>query len=301
MGVSVERTAIGPTMLVAIDQHDDRPIIIDRWAARILPPVWRVPIALARWGRVRRAMAAVSDKSAPGAWASLLCRKRYIDDLARTAARDGFEALVIVGAGYDTRTYRVPELADMRVWEVDLARNIVAKARALRRCFGEVPPHVNLVPANLEADNLTERLIDHGFDVGMRTVFVWESVTMYLTARAVRETLRQMAECAPGSRLAFTYFRKDFVDGSVMYGADAAYEKFVTKQKLWTFGLHPDDVSGLLAENGWGEIEQLGPVEYRDRHLKPAGRDQPVSEIERAVCAERLPATLPSGGGHDAA
>ncbi len=289
MGVGVERTAIGPTMLVAIDQHEHRPILDDRWAARILPRGWRVPIALSRWGMARRAMIAVSDKSAPGAWASLLCRKRYIDDLARTAAREGLDGLVIVGAGYDTRAYRVPELAGLPIWEVDLAHNIAAKAQALRRCFGAIPPRVTLVPVDLETDNLTEQLIANGFDTAMRTFFVWASVTMYLADRVVRETLRQMADCAPGSRLAFTYFRRDFVDGVALYGADAAYERFVVKQKLWTFGLNPDDVSDLLAEYGWRETEQLGPVEYRARYLAPAGRDQRVSEIERAVYAERVP------------
>jgi methyltransferase (TIGR00027 family) len=299
--MDVERTAIGPTMLVAIDQHDHRPILDDRWAARILPVRWRVPIAMSRWNALRRAMIGVSDKSAPGAWISLLCRKRYIDDLVRTAAREGLDALVIVGAGYDTRPYRLPELAGLPVWEVDLAHNIAVKTQALRRCFGAVPPNVRLVPVNLETDHLTERLIDHGFSTAMRTFFVWESVTMYLAESGVRETLRRMADCAPGSRLAFTYFRKDFVDGAALYGAGAAYERFVVKQRMWTFGINPDDVSVLLAECGWREADQSGPAEYRARYLEPAGRDQPVSEIERAVYAERLPVTLHSGDPNDAA
>lgn len=288
-------------MLVAIDQHEPQPVLIDRWAARILPRLWRVPIELSRWPMLRRAMIAVSDKSAPGAWASLLCRKRYIDDLVRSAAREGLDAVVIVGAGYDTRAYRVPELAGLPVWEVDLAGAVAAKTRALRRCFGAVPPQVTLVPVILGTDNLTERLATAGFDTGMRTLFVWESVTMYLTEAVVRRTLRQMAECAPGSLLAFTYFRKDFVDGTDFYGAEEAYERFVAKQKLWTFGIDPGDVAGVLAEYGWRETEQLGPAEYRARYLKPAGRDQQVSEIERVVCAERLPTALHSGGRHDVA
>lgn len=283
-------------MLVAIDQYEDRPLVDDRWAARILPPVWRIPIGLGRWSRLRHAMIAVSDRSAPGAWASLLCRKRYIDDLVRAAVRDGCDGLVIVGAGYDTRAYRLPELADLPVWEVDLAHNVAAKTQALRRCFGSVPPHVTLVSADLRTDSLTERLAETGFDPTMRVMFVWESVTMYLTEQAVRETLRQMAQCAPRSRLAFTYFRRDFIDGTVRYGADAAYERFVAKQRLWTFGLNPDDVASLLAEYGWRETEQLGPVEYQTRYLSPVARDQRVSEIERAVCAERLPASRHSGG-----
>ena len=38
-------------------------------------------------------------------------------------------------------------------------------------------PAVTLVPADLATDNLTERLIPSGFDAGMRTFYVWVSVT----------------------------------------------------------------------------------------------------------------------------
>jgi O-methyltransferase involved in polyketide biosynthesis len=61
----------------------------------------------------------------------------------------------------------------------------------------------------------------------------------------------------------------------------------VVKRGLWHFGLHPEQVAGFLAEFGWREIEQVRPDEYAVRYLRPAGRDECVSEIERAVYAER--------------
>ena len=96
-----------------------------------------------------------------------------------------------------------------------------------------------------------------------------------------------LAGGAPGSGLAFTFVRKDFLNGQAMYGAEAAYQDFVVKQGLWKFGLHPEQVAGFLAEYGWRECEQVGPDEYADRYLEPAGRTLTASEIERAVYAER--------------
>lgn len=61
----------------------------------------------------------------------------------------------------------------------------------------------------------------------------------------------------------------------------------VVRLHLWKFGLAPADIAGLLAEYGWRETEQLGASEYRKRYLDPAGRSDPVSEIERAVWAQR--------------
>lgn len=56
---------------------------------------------------------------------------------------------------------------------------------------------------------------------------------------------------------------------------------------LWQFGLHPGQAAGFLAEYGWREVEQVGPDEYAVRYLQSVGRREPVSEIERAVYAER--------------
>jgi O-methyltransferase involved in polyketide biosynthesis len=44
----------------------------------------------------------------------------------------------------------------------------------------------------------------------------------------------------------------------------------------------------LLREYGWVEREQVGPAEYVARYLRPAGRDIPVSEIERFVKADKV-------------
>ncbi|KHO23153.1 SAM-dependent methyltransferase [Mycolicibacterium setense] len=287
MSVGVERTALGPTLIVAVDQYDHPPLVPDPWATQILPRRWRALTTLARLNAVRRSMIAGTEKSVHGGWASLLCRKRYIDDLLRDAVTRGLDAVVILGAGYDTRAYRVSEIAGVRIWEADLPANIVIKSESLRRCFGAIPDNVTLVPIDLATDDVLERLTDNGFDVGMRTFFVWESVTMYLPEAVVRRTLRSMGGSAAGSGLAFTHFRKDFVDGTVLYGADRAHQKFAVREGLWKFGVNPTEVNSLLAEYGWQVLEQMGPAEYRERYLAPTGRSEPVSEIERAVWAGR--------------
>lgn len=86
----------------------------------------------------------------------------------------------------------------------------------------------------------------------------------------------------------FTFVRKDFLDGTAMFGGDAAYREFVVKRRLWKFGLMPDEVAGFVAPYGWEETEQFGPAEFTGRYLQPAGRVMPVSEIERTVHCVRV-------------
>lgn len=61
----------------------------------------------------------------------------------------------------------------------------------------------------------------------------------------------------------------------------------VVKERLFRFGMEPEQVPSFLREYGWQEVEQLGCQECTERYLKPNRREIPVSEIERIVYAER--------------
>lgn len=275
-------------MIIAADQAEERPIVRDDVMSRMAAPVTRAMVTAIRWAPVRRWLMGVTEKQMPGLWGELLCRKRYAEDCLRAALADGVTEVVLVGAGLDTLAYRVPEAAKARVYEVDLPANIERKRAGLKRAFGGVPEHVTLVPLDFDTEDLSAALERAGHRMGTRTFVVWEAVTQYLTEDGVRATLGRLSEAAPGSRLVFTYMRADFLDGSDMYGAAAAYRRFASgDHPLWRFGLLPDDVAPLLAEYGWHEIEQLGPAESAERYLRPAHRDLPVTEVERSVLAER--------------
>nr|WP_083466640.1 SAM-dependent methyltransferase [Kibdelosporangium sp. MJ126-NF4]CEL17533.1 O-Methyltransferase involved in polyketide biosynthesis [Kibdelosporangium sp. MJ126-NF4]CTQ91241.1 O-Methyltransferase involved in polyketide biosynthesis [Kibdelosporangium sp. MJ126-NF4] len=284
MSSAAARTATGPMVIVAVDQHETPPLLMDSLARRIVPGVGRVAAALARWGPVRRSLISATEKKIPGLWASMLCRKRYIDDHLLTACHNGIDAVVILGAGFDTRAYRLPIPAHVPVYEVDLPGNVRAKRRRLARIYGAEPQAVTLVAIDFETQSLGDVLAQHGYQGG-RTFFVWEAVTQYLTEIAVRETFEFLADAEPGSQLAFTYIRKDFLDGTNMYGGEAAYQEFVLRRRLWHFGLAPENVAGFLATYDWHEAEQAGADELTLRYVAPSARPLRVSEIERSVLA----------------
>lgn len=287
MNFRVANTAVGPMVIVAPDQYESVPLIHDPWARILLPSAGRIAAWSTRWPLVRQALLSATEKKFCGGWASFLCRKRYIDDLLLNALRGGIGAVVILGTGFDTRAYRMPELAGIRVCEVDLPANIAAKAAALQRCFGRVPPHVTLLATDFETNDLARLLHDTGFARTQSTFYLWEAVTQYLTEGAVRSTMDYLAGAASGSRLVFTFLRQDFLNGEQMYGARGAYREFVVNKRLWTFGLAPEDVPAFLADYGWRQREQVGAQEYAERYLRPAGRAMTASPIERAVYARR--------------
>lgn len=270
------RTALGPMVIAAAERYTpaERRIVDDDLAARFIPGGLRAAV---RVPLTRRLLMSMTEKQATGIWGSMLCRKRYADDRVAEAVREGVQQLIVLGAGLDTRAYRLA--GDLPVVEADLPSNVEDKRARVEAVFGRVPANVTLRPTDFETDDLGDLL-----DPARPAMIVWEAVTQYLTEEGVRRTLSQLGKAAPGSRLIFTYVLADFLDGSRAYGAERAYREFVTKHRVWRFGLAPAEVAPLLREYGWAETEQAGPAEYRAWYL--ANRPGlAVSEIERFVHA----------------
>ena len=283
-------TALGPMLAVAVEQFTPlaQRLVEDDLARQFLPPVVKALVSLTRWTPVRNFLSRIADKRGCGVWGGVLCRKRFIDDKLVEALQDGIQAVVNLGAGFDTRLYRIPAVSALPVFEVDLPENIEAKKLKLQRVFGKVPSHVRLAPVDFSQQELGSVLPSYGYDSQMKTFFIWEAVTQYLTEPAVRKTFDFLAQAQAGSCLAFTYIRQDFMDGSAIEGAEIVYQVYRIKMQLWHFGLAPQQVPAFLSQYSWEEIEQAGSAEYAARYLQSRGRIMPVTEIERAVYAVKI-------------
>lgn len=280
------QTALGPIVIVAAEQQlpAAQRVVDDPLAVHMLPAGGRLLLRLARWRPALRLLVQLTEHSAEGLWGSMLCRKRYIDDQLQ-AALGAVEALVVLGAGLDTRGCRLSERDALPVFEVDLPENIALKRARVRRRYGQVPATLQLVPVDFEREDLAAALAGQGYRADRPALFVWEGVSQYLSEAGVRATFGFLARAAPGSRLVFTYIRQDFLDGANLYGAATLYQQFRVRQELWRFGLDPARVADFLQPYGWREQEQLAGREFVARYLRPHGRALGASEIERSVSA----------------
>jgi methyltransferase (TIGR00027 family) len=275
-------------MLAAMEQSESpgRRLVDDDLAARFLPTPTRWLVTATPPAMMRRLMMAAMERSGPGLWANFACRKRYIADKV-TEALDDIDAVVVLGAGLDTLAYRLARKTHIPIFEVDQPVNIARKAAAVRRVLGELPSSVRLVPLDFERDDLLSALAELGYRNNERTFFIWEGVTQYLTADAVDATLESLRPAASGSRLVFTYVRRDFIDGVNFYGAQQLYRRFRQRQQLWRFGLQPDEVASFLDGHGWRLVEQLGPEEIMQRYVEPTGRSLTASQVEWSAYADK--------------
>jgi len=132
-------------------------------------------------------------------------RTTAIDAAVRDAIAGGATQLVILGAGYDGRAWRMPELAGVRVFEVDHPATQGDK----RTHLSELPPAIGLVsfvPIDFERESFVGVLDRAGHQRASPTCWIWEGVVMYLTRDAMRATATGIAgSSAPGSTLIVNY------------------------------------------------------------------------------------------------
>lgn len=275
-------------VLAAVEQHEPvgQRLVDDDLAKLFLPLRLRLFAGATRPPALRRLLISASEWSSPGLWANLTCRKRFVGDKLDEALGD-IDAVVVLGAGLDTLAYRLARHTQIPIFEVDLPANVARKAAAVRRVLGQLPRSVRLVSVDFEHDDLLTALGEHGYHTGYRVFFVWEGVTQYLTVGAARATLEGLRAVAPGSRLVFTYVRRDFIDGTQRYGARTLYRSVRGRRPLWHFGLQPEEVAEFLAGYGWQLREQAGPEQLLQRYVEPTGRQLTASQIEWSAYAEK--------------
>jgi methyltransferase (TIGR00027 family) len=125
-------------------------------------------------------------------------RTRFIDDFLQPGEQT--RQTVILGAGLDTRAYRLPWTDGARVLELDLATVLKFKEQVLAGLSAEPGCELVSVPADL-SQSWGELLQAVGFDRTQPTTWVIEGLLPYLDADAQLLTLQEVAALsAPGSR-----------------------------------------------------------------------------------------------------
>jgi methyltransferase (TIGR00027 family) len=256
-----------------------------RFDYALLSPVWKVLLLPG----VRSVLIALIGKFAMGTPGMLSCRTRFIDDALVKWLENGSGQVVSLGAGFDTRAYRIPGIEKTRFFEVDLPEPQSFKREYLIKELGSIPKHVTFVPIDFDRQIIQDEMTSAGYQGGVRTFFIWEGVTQYITAEAVDATLRFAAQAAPGSQIAFTYIHSGIVDGSERSSDDQRIISRVASRGMpWVFGLAPNEIKAWLARRGFKLVDQADASEYRRRYVTPVGRELNIYEGERMALGEKV-------------
>lgn len=281
----VSNTALGAATCRLIEQY--QPEETRLFNDTLVKDLVGTPIrALMRLSSMRNLAIQQMDAITPGIYGVQIARSRFIDEAARDALAQGIEQVVILGAGLDTRAYRLDGMEHVHVFEVDLPAVQENKKKRLQNHFGRLPEQVTFLPIDFDTQSLEAIFNGTSFDPDRPAIFVWEGVTQYLSEEAVRKTLAFVGNSAPGSMLVFTYVLQSVIERHTdIPGIEKMMNAMVKRGSPWLFGLDPSNVAAYLEPFHLHLIADVGSAEHQARYFKPLGRNLVVSEIERIAQA----------------
>ncbi|MGO9196399.1 MAG: class I SAM-dependent methyltransferase [Acidimicrobiales bacterium] len=260
----------------------------DPLAIKLLPRSLRAVAGIARIPLVGRAVPALLDIGWPLTRSSGVVRTRLIDEMVVDAIGGGATQMVILGAGLDSRAYRLAEAQRVTVFEVDHPATQRAK-RARLHALGTPLGHVCFLSVDFEVDDVASRLEAARFEPRSRSVVLWEGVVSYLTSAAVDHNFDLLSRlCSPASRLIFTYVDARALDGSVDFEEARRWKSWVRfNGEPFIFGFRPDELPAYLAERGFRLESDRTTAEVARSYAATLGRDEPGSDLYRVAMATR--------------
>ncbi len=265
---------VGPHLNVAED-----PLAVDLLA----PPLSLLARALSSSalaaGVTHRVLSMATFGLSPG----VALRTAKIDDVVRAAVDEGIEQMVVLGAGLDARAWRLPELGEAVVFELDFPATQQFKREHVR-AIQPLAKEVRFCPIDFETDTIQEVLGAGGFDETVPSVWIWEGVTMYLTMPAIEATLNAISALATSkSRLVLTYVPPDYGPAwmqklSVLFRA--------VGEELRGF-MSSRDIERMLEARGFrlGSNETSPDIAAR---LWPPSEQKRVGDFERVADATKI-------------
>lgn len=258
---------------------DDERICYDPYAIHFLDPGTRE--ALFQNAGTFRYILVQIENQLPGISGALVARVRCFDEFVQQSANAGCGQIVILGAGYDTRAYRLEGLKTLRVFEVDHPDTIRVKVEKIQEIFGTLPSLVTYIAADLEEDGLDRKLTDSGYDPSCRTLFLMEGLVMYLSPESVDRVLSFIVKNSPnGSRILFDYCPEDDGTGSGAGWASVRNASaFVSQQGEPLRSCVKGSIREFLATRGFAGIRNITGADLRQDYFTGKNSGRTISEL----------------------
>ncbi|WP_329437232.1 class I SAM-dependent methyltransferase [Streptomyces sp. NBC_01280] len=179
-----------------------------------------------------------------GVASSIIIRTKFLDDLLDRATEAGIRQVVLLGAGMDSRAFRMSWPAATTLFEVDTAEPLGFKASVLRQ-EGAVPGCERITVAVDLREDWPGALAAAGHDPALPTVWIAEGLLIYLPEDAVDLLLDRVGGLsATGSRMGLTLGSRGVL---ARFADDAAPG---SPASMWVSEM-PEDPVGWLSGLGW--------------------------------------------------
>ncbi len=166
--------------------------------------------------------------------------EKYVDEM---------EQIVIPGVGFDLIALHFTKGKQVKVFELDQVNTLNIKVKTLKKA-GIEHDWITYIPVDYSSESWVDKLLGAGFDKTKRTLFLWQTVSMFLDADIVKETLREMADlCVDGSIIAQDFYSNAFVLGKYSKIANRQNSLIERMGEPMKFGLDMSDDPKVAVES----------------------------------------------------
>ena len=248
---------------------NDRGVIDDPIARSMLGPAVGTLFRM-----VRRSPTVVP--TLPVTLAGLAARVLWHDERMTEAMDAGMDQVAIVGAGFDSRAWRLRR-DGVRFFELD---DSATQAMKIQRAPKPGPVYV---PANLRVTSAVAALGASGLDFRKPVIIILEGVTMYLPEVDVRRTLADLSSsCALGSIISADFYPPPDV-GTAANQRQSRMQRMARAGSGETLRLavNQTEAAELVSSSGW-RVDQVIGMRDAAAVLLPEGHHLPVNNVNNA-------------------
>ncbi|HUH66494.1 MAG TPA: class I SAM-dependent methyltransferase [Syntrophales bacterium] len=228
------------------------------------------------------ALAIESAKKFPGINGAVVARARFIDEIVLQYVEEGLAQIAILGAGYDSRAYRIQEIKEnVTVFEVDDPSTQEIKIERLIKIFGEKPGHVRFVPIDFVSDDLKTRLMEHAYDPQKRTLFIMEGLIFYLPAQVIDRIFTFIAKHGGFSgAVVFDYLPPSVINGTSDRTEVQNFRKDLENYgEYLRFGLESNELATFLMQRGFELKKNINAPDLRAKYFPGKSREREITPI----------------------
>ncbi len=271
-------TAFGAAAFRLVEQYqpDDKRLFNDPIIKHLTSPAMRF---LLKSKLIRNYFIHLSDKIIPGIVGGQICRTKFIDDKTLEVLNE-VQQILILGAGLDTRAYRLDGINKKNIFEIDLPYIQQIKKKKLLKYFRKLPSMVYYIPIDFNHEKTYNVLAGTSFDFNKPTLVILEAVIQYITSDAVNELFNLISQLPNNSYLLFTYVLRDVIERKTEV-SKKLMDWTEKKNSPFIFGINPSELDPFLRKYNLDILEDVGAEFYQENYLNPANRAIMVFECER--------------------
>ncbi|HEY9699542.1 MAG TPA: class I SAM-dependent methyltransferase [Trichocoleus sp.] len=237
-------------------------------------PLYRDKIVQLFLNAESKQVAAQVAQSFPPVKEMVKLRTRYFDDVLVQQLTQGYQQVVILGSGLDTRAVRMAT-PNVRYFEIDRAATLQLKAERL--AAHGIAAKVTYIPGDYVKDDLTVLLKNNHFDFQLPTYFLWEDKVTYLKRADIIAVLDTIRNHIKRFQLSIDYMSQQVIANIGSVELNDYIEQLKQRDAPWITGFK--DIARFSRGLGLDAVEICSAAQLHDRYRPQMPRPSPLFEF----------------------